>query len=214
CLLVWRRELLTDRPSFEGLASIELAPLSEAASGALLDETVGIPVADHVRARLLADARGNPLALVEFSRELSPDHLAGTAHLPELLAVDRKLEAHFRRQVAELPLETQTLVLTAAAQPTGDLALIVRAGAGPRFDELAITPAVTAGLLEVGESIAFRHPLIRSAVYQGASPADRSRAHAALAAASDVEREADQRAWHRGAAAQLPDDDVADELER
>src|SRR5262245_22507166 len=120
CLLVSMRELLEGRRSFEGFTSLELAPLSDAASLALVDATVGVAVADHVRARLFADAGGNPLALLEFSRELSPDQLAGTAQLPELLAVDRQLEAHFRRQVSQLPSATQTLVLVAAAEPTGD----------------------------------------------------------------------------------------------
>jgi DNA-binding CsgD family transcriptional regulator len=214
CLLVSMRDSIEDRRPFDGLPSLTLAPLSEAASVALLDAVVGGPFAEHVRARLVADARGNPLALVEFGRELSPDQLSGTAQLPELLAVDRRLERGFLRQVGALPSATQRLLLVAAAEPTGDVGLILGAGRDLDFDEHAITPAQAAGLLELRPQIAFRHPLIRSAVYQVASHADRCRAHEALAFACDAERDADRRAWHRGAAALLPDDEVAAELER
>ena len=101
----------------------------------LLDAAVRVPLADHVRARLLAEARGNPLALVEFGRELSPDQLAGAAPLPEPLAVGRRLERHFLRQVGALPPPTQRLLLVAAAEPTGDVGSIWRAGRELDFDE-------------------------------------------------------------------------------
>jgi DNA-binding CsgD family transcriptional regulator len=214
CLLVSMRDSIEDRRPFDGLPELTLAPLSEAESVALLDAAVGAPLADAVLSRLLADARGNPLALVEFSRELSPDQVSGTVQLPEQLAVDRKLERRFLRQVGGLPPATQRLLLVAAAEPTGDVGLILGAGRDLNFDEHAITPARAAGLLELGPQLAFRHPLIRSAVYQGASHADRCRAHEALAFACDAERDPDRRAWHRGIAAQLPDDEVAAELER
>src|SRR5262249_3726952 len=105
-------------------------------------------------------------------------------------------------------------LLVAAAEPTGDANLVWRAGRELDFDDSATEAAQAAGLLDPGPTLAFRHPLIRSAVYQGASPAERRRAHAALAAASDAERRPDQRAWHRAAATQFPDEDVAAELER
>ena len=179
----------------------------------LLATAVDGPLADHIRARLLAEACGNPLALVEFGRELTPEQLAGADRLPEPLAINRRLEGRFLRQVGALPLPTQGFLLVAAAEPTGDASSIWRAGRELDFDEHAMAPAQAAGLLEVGPKIAFRHPLIRSAVYQGASHVDRCRAHAALATASDAARDPDRRAWHRAAAVQLPDDGVAAELE-
>ena len=214
CLLVAMRDTAENRHQFDGLPTLTLAPLSEAASIELLDAAVQGSLADHVRARLLADARGNPLALVEFGRELSPDQVAGVARLSEPFAVDRGLEAHFQRQIDNLPPPTQRLLLVAAAEPTGDVRSLWRAGLELDFDESAIVPAQAAGLLEAGPLVAFRHPLIRSAVYQGANPADRCRAHAALAVASDPERDPDRRAWHRAAAAQFPDEDIAADLER
>ena len=214
CLLVAMRDTAENRHQFDGLPTLTLAPLSEAASIELLDAAVQGSLADHVRARLLADARGNPLALVEFGRELSPDQVAGVARLSEPFAVDRGLEAHFQRQIDNLPPPTQRLLLAAAAEPTGDVRSLWRAGLELDFDESAIVPAQAAGLLEAGPLVAFRHPLIRSAVYQGANPADRHRAHAALAVASDPERDPDRRAWHRAAAAQFPDEDIAADLER
>ncbi len=123
CMLVAMRDSIEDRRPFDGLPSLTLAPLSDAASVTLLDAAVRVPLADHVRARLLAEARGNPLALIEFGRELSPDQLAGAAPLPEPLAVGRRLERHFLRQVGVLPAPTQRLLLVAAAEPTGDARL-------------------------------------------------------------------------------------------
>jgi DNA-binding CsgD family transcriptional regulator len=212
CLLVAMRDTFDDR-AFDGLPVLRLDPLSDSSSVTLLEATVEAPLVEHVRARVLADARGNPLALVEFGRELSPDQLAGTAHLPEPLAVDRRLEEHFLRQIGALPDPTQLLLLVAAAEPTGDPTLIWRAGRSLDIDEHAIVPAQQAGLLELGPHVAFRHPLIRSAVYQGATPAERCRAHEALAVASDAELDPDRRAWHRAAAAPFPDEEVAAELE-
>ena len=214
CLLASMRDSIEDRRLFDGLPSLTLTPLSDAASATLLDAAVRLPLAGDVRARLLADARGNPLALVEFGRELSPDQLAGAPQFPQPLAIGRRLERHFLRQVGVLPLPSQRLLLVTAAEPTGDVSSIWRAGRELDFDEQAIAPAQAAGLLHLGPHIAFRHPLIRSAVYQGASHADRCRAHEALAVAADADRDPDRRAWHRAAAARFPDDEVAAELER
>jgi DNA-binding CsgD family transcriptional regulator len=214
CLLASTRDSIEERGSFDGLPSLTLAPLSAAAAAAVLDAAVPRLLADHVRARLLAEAGGNPLALVEFGRELSPDQLAGAAALPEPLAVGPGLERHFLRQVGALPPPAQRLLLVVAAEPSGDAGSIWRAGRDLDFDEQAMVPAHAAGLLAPGSPIVFRHPLIRSAVYQGASPADRSRAHGALAAATDPARDPDRRAWHRAAAALAPDDEIAGELDR
>ena len=214
CLLISMRPSLEERRPFDGLPLITLDSLGEAESIALLDTTVGGRIAEHIRAHLLAEARGNPLALVEFGRELSADQLAGSAQLPQPLAVDRKLEGHFLRQVQSLPAATQRLLLAAAAAaPSADSGAIWRAGGALDFDMSAIEPAQASGLLDPGSEVVFRHPLIRSAVYQGASLTQRCRAHEALASASDEGRDPARGAWHRAAAAQSPDESLAAELE-
>jgi DNA-binding CsgD family transcriptional regulator len=212
-LLVGMRDPSESQPAFDGLGELHLDPLSDAAAAGLLDAAVGAPLADHVRDRLLADACGNPLALLVFGRELSSDQVAGVAQIPEPIAVDRRLEHTFLHQISGLPAATQRLLLLAAAEPTGDIALILRAGRDLGITDDAMTPAQNAGLVELGTSLTFRHPLIRSAVYQGASHGARREAHQALASACSAERDKDRRAWHLGAATYLPNDDVASELE-
>jgi DNA-binding CsgD family transcriptional regulator len=213
CLLVAMRDGADERRMFEGIPTRLLEPLSAAQSVELLDAATQAHLASHVRERVLADAMGNPLALVEFGRELSPDHAAGTVLLPEPLAVDRRLEDHFFRQVATLPPPTQRLLLLVAAEPTGDKDLVWRAAPALDLDEESMRPAQVAGLLAPPPRLAFRHPLIRSAVYQGASDAERRRVHEALAGAADQARDAERWVWHRAAAAQAPDDGLASALE-
>jgi DNA-binding CsgD family transcriptional regulator len=200
--------------AFDGLPSVTVGALSEHASLELLASRVEGPIANDVRERVLADAGGNPLALLELSQELSRDQLAGAALLPEPLAVGQQLEARFLRRVRVLPFETQRLLLVVAAEPTGDPTLVWPAARQLGVGDVAIVPAEAENLVNLGPPIRFRHPLIRSAVYHGATDADRRRAHAALAAAIDVDRDPDRRAWHRAAATGLPDEDVAGELER
>jgi DNA-binding CsgD family transcriptional regulator len=214
CLLVAIRDADEDLGSFDGLPELPLGPLPDAAAALLLEAASGARLGDVVRGRLLVEARGNPLALTEFVRDLSPDQLAGVAQLPELLAVDRGLERSFLRQLVELPLATRRLLVVAAAEPSCDVSLILRAGRELDIADGALTTAQAAGLIELGPELVFRHPLIRSAIYHGASDVDRYQAHLALALACEEKQDADRRAWHRGAAAQLPDDDVADDLER
>jgi DNA-binding CsgD family transcriptional regulator len=217
CLVVSTRDSVEGRQLFDGLPSLDLNSLPESASVEILNAAVHAPLADQVSARILADARGNPLALIEFARALSSDQAAGAEQLPEPLVVSRRLEGHFLQQFGALPAATRRLLITAAAEPTGDANSIWRAGLELDFDVDAITPAHDAGLLDagphVGPFIVFRHPVIRSAVYQGSSPSERCRAHEALARACDADSDADRRAWHRAAAASSPDDAVATELE-
>jgi DNA-binding CsgD family transcriptional regulator len=212
-LLVAVRDPSDRQVPLDGLPSITIRPLSERASVVLLDSTAERPVERNVRDRILAEALGNPLALIELTRALSIDQLTGVVMLPEPLAIGAQLEARFLRQVRELPAPTQRLLLVAAAEPTGDPALVWRAGRDLHFDERAILPAEAVHLVSVGPPIRFRHSLIRSAIYHGASDAERRQAHNALAAATDVEVDLDRRAWHRAAAAHAPDEDVAAELE-
>jgi hypothetical protein len=167
-----------------------------------------------VSEQIIAQTGGNPLALIELGRELEPGQLTGEISLPEPLPLSRSLQARFLSQVRRLPAATQTLLLTAAADPTGNPALLWRAGQHLGFGVSTASPAEAGELVKVGPILTFRHPLVRSAIYHGATLADRQRVHQALAEATDRSSGADLRAWHRSEAATEPGEAVADELER
>ncbi|MGD9526103.1 AAA family ATPase [Pseudonocardia sp.] len=173
CLWVALRDETQAQPGFDGLPVLRLDPLSEAESGELLDSTVGGRIAPSVRERLLQEAAGNPLAIAEFARGLTTEQREGLAPQADPFTVDRRVEAHFGLQVAALPAPTRTLLVVLAAEPTGDADLVWRAGIRLGFDDGAATAAQDAGLLVFGPGPLFRHPLIRSAVYQGASALER-----------------------------------------
>jgi len=130
------------------------------------------------------------------------------------LPVTGRIEQSFLRRVTPLPEVTQRLLLLAAAEPVGDPALLWRAAGNLGISADAAAPAEADGLLTVGARVTFRHPLVRSAVYQAAPAGDRRRAHRALAGATDPGTDPDRRAWHRAQAAAGPDEDIAAELER
>ncbi|NJP97606.1 AAA family ATPase [Nonomuraea sp. FMUSA5-5] len=195
-----------------GLPELQLGRLGDEAAGELLAaHAPGLGQA--VRERLLAEAAGNPLALVELPAALSGDG-AGQAAAP-WLPVTRRLERTFLSRAAGLPAQARTMLLVAAADDEGDLGEILKAAQlldGTDLTVGALEPAVKAGLIEVhGYDVRFRHPLIRSAIYQAAAPSRRLAAHAALATALEGHRE--RRAWHRAAACAGQDDAVAVELE-
>jgi DNA-binding CsgD family transcriptional regulator len=173
---------------------------------------------ERVRERIVAETRGNPLALLELPRGLSPAQLAGGFGLPTVLAdarsVSGRIEESFLRRLQILPADTQLLVLIAAAEPLGDPALLWRAAGRLGIAYEALAPAATAGLLEVDGLVRFRHPLVRSTVYTAAALSERQRAHGALADVIDPNLDPDRRAWHRAEAASGPDEEVAAELER
>jgi DNA-binding CsgD family transcriptional regulator len=169
---------------------------------------------DQVGERIVAETRGNPLALIEVGRELTPGQLAGLEPLPELLPLGRELEDRFLRQVRRLPADTQTLLLTAAADPTGDPGLLWRTGHDLGFSPASAAPAQADNLIVVGTVIRFRHPLIRSAIYYSAAPIERRRIHRALATATDPAHDPDRRTWHLSEATAEPDESVAAGLER
>jgi DNA-binding CsgD family transcriptional regulator len=199
-------------PSFEEL---RLNGLDADAAGALLSEQFPAGLAPDVRALLIEATQGNPLALLELPASLNADQLAGRAPLPDPLPVSAGVERVFVERVRRLPESTQTLLLAAAAEETGDPAVILRAGRALEAGEQAFGIAETAGLVRIAEGrIRFHHPLVRSAVYRGATFSQRQAVHRALAAALVGEEHADRRAWHRAAAAVEPDPEVADELER
>jgi len=196
-----------------GLPQLRVGGLPPAEARKLLAEAAAGPVDDHVSDQIIAQTRGNPLALIELGSELSPQQLAGEGSLPEPLPLGQSLQARFLRQVRGLPATTQILLLTAAADPTGDPALLWHAGERLGFGINAADPAEAHRLVAFSPTVRFRHSLIRSAVYHGATLADRQRVHQALAAVTDPRAGADLRAWHRAAAATGPDGEVAADLE-
>ncbi|WP_235854166.1 helix-turn-helix transcriptional regulator [Nonomuraea aridisoli] len=186
--------------AFAGLPELRLNGLADADARALLHPVVHAPLDDRVRERILAEARGNPLALLELSRHGAPAGPAGGFGMPAELSVPGRIEESFQRRAAGLPPLTQTMMLLAAADPVGDAALLWRAAEHLGIGAEAIAPAEAAGLLEVGAGVRFSHPLVRSAVYRAADPAERRRAHGALAEATSVRADPDRRAWHRAQA--------------
>ncbi|WP_223407365.1 ATP-binding protein [Occultella gossypii] len=203
-----------DSLAFAGLPELRLERLGESDARALLSTAVHTPMDEGVRERILAEAGGNPLALLELPNNMRLAHLAGGFELPDALSVPHRLEESFRRRSASLPPPTQLLLLVAASEPTGDAALLWRAAAHLELAREVAAPAEAAGLLEIDIRIRFRHPLVRSAVYQAAMPPDRRRAHGALAEATDPLTDPDRRAWHRAQAVLGADEEAAEGLER
>ncbi|MER7688475.1 AAA family ATPase [Streptomyces sp. NPDC097610] len=200
-----------------GLPALQLRGLDAASAGELLEGAVGGRLEERVRDRFVAETHGNPLALLEFSRGRSAAELAygvDASSAPVVQGpVASRVERDFAGRLGALPAATRTLLLIAAAEPVGDVRLLIRAAAS-----LGITPdaapAMAAGLIEFGEPVRFRHPLVRSAVYHGAEPEDRRAVHRALAEATDPLLDPDRRAWHAAQAADGPDEEVAAGLEQ
>jgi DNA-binding CsgD family transcriptional regulator len=197
-----------------GLPELLVEGLGEGDARALLEGVVTGPLDPGVRDQLVSEARGNPLALLELPRGVTPAELAGGFGLPSVVPLAGRIEESFRRRLDALPADTCALLLVAAADPVGDPLLVWRAAGRLGIDTEAATPAADAGLLEVGARVRFRHPLVRSAVYRSASVQERRDVHGALAEVTDPEVDPDRRAWHRAQATPGPDEDVAAELER
>lgn len=195
-----------------GLPYLRVRGLSEESARAFLAATHPGPLDQAVRDQIIAETHGNPLALMELPAMITAGQLAGGFALPGSL--HGQLEASFRQQVEELPVETQQILLLAAAEPTGDPTLLSRAANELRVSIGAAAPAEEAGLFELGPRVTFRHPLLRSVIYERAPPDRRRAVHAALAVATDPEVDFDRRAWHRAQATALPDEEVAFELEQ
>jgi DNA-binding CsgD family transcriptional regulator len=197
-----------------GLPGLEVGGLPEADARALLDAVLTGPVDARVRDEIVAETRGNPLALLELPRGVTASELAGGFGLPGALPLTGRIEDSFGRQITALPEQARRLLLVAAADPTGDPVLVWRAAGRLGIGAAAARPVVEAGLAEFGARVRFRHPLVRSAGYRLAAARDRQEAHWVLAEATDPEADPDRRAWHRAQAAAGPDEDVAAELER
>jgi len=197
-----------------GLPELVVEGLREADARALLDSVLTAPVDTQFRDQLVSETRGNPLALLELPRGLTPAELAGGFVLPGAAPLSGRIEETFRRRLEALPAQTQRLLQLAAADPVGEPLLVWRAAERLAIGTEAATPAAEAGLLEFGTRVLFRHPLVRSAAYRSASLQDRQKLHGALAEVTDPDVDPDRRAWHRAHAAAGPDEDVAEELER
>jgi len=200
--------------TIRGLPTLELAELDPASSLALLRSVLPERIDEKVLDRVVAEAGGNPLALLELPRGLAPGKLFGGFALPAAVPMASRIEAAFRRRLASLPVQSRRLLLVAAAEPTGDPALVWRAATQVGVTSSAAEAVVDEGLLDMNPLVAFRHPLVRSAIYHAATPEEQRDVHRALAAATDPALDPDRRAWHLAQAASHPDDVVAAELER
>jgi DNA-binding CsgD family transcriptional regulator len=205
----------TRRATTDLVALPELAVegLQDADAHTLLRAVLRVPLDARVRDRIVAETHGNPLALVEWPRGLTSAELAGGFGMPSLLPMAGQLEESFRRRLTELPETTRRFLTVAAAEPTGDPVIVWRAagmlGLGPH-DAVA---AIDAGLVEVGVRVWFRHPVVRTVVYESAAIGDRRAAHRALAQATDLDLDPDRRAWHGALGSAGPDEDIAEALE-
>ncbi|MCH6166265.1 AAA family ATPase [Pseudonocardia alaniniphila] len=197
-----------------GLPELVVRGLRDGDARALLDSVVHGRLDKRVKDRIVAETRGNPLALLELPRGLTPAELAGGFGLPDARPLESQIEQSFLRRIGSLPIATQRLLLAAAAEPVGDVPLLRRVAERLAIGPEAVMAAEAAGLIEFGARVRFRHPLVRSAAYRAAGPGDRQDVHRALAEATDPESDPDRRAWHRAHAAVEPDEAVAGELER
>jgi DNA-binding CsgD family transcriptional regulator len=198
----------------EGIPSLELGGLDGAAARTLLAEISGGAVDDDVAERLTAGTGGNPLALLELPRTLTPEQLAGSTPLPPTLHLTEHVQQVFLDRCRRLPISVQTFVLVAAADDSARVATVRRAAELLGIPGEALRAAEEAGLIEVdGVTVRVRHPLVRTAIYQGATSDERRAVHAALAESLDGSGDADRRAWHRAGAADSPDGEVAAALE-
>jgi len=201
-------------PELQHLPELEVRGVRDGEARALLSSAVGFKLDERVRDRIIAETRGNPLALLELPQGLTATQLAGGFGLPEARGLTTRIEESFLRRLDTLPEGARRLVLVAAAEPVGDPLLLWHAAQQLGIDRTAADAAVAQGLLAIDERVTFRHPLVRSAVYGSAAVEDRRAVHLALAEVTDHEVDPDRRAWHLAAAAAGPDEEIAAELER
>ena len=197
-----------------GLPELPIRGLGDSDARALLLANVPGPLDAAVCDQIVTESHGNPLALLELPRTWNVADLAGGFGLPSRQPVAGRIEQSYARRLQLLPSDTQLLILTAAAEPLGDVVLLHRAAGTLGIDLAAAGPAQDGGLLELGGRVEFAHPLVRSAAYRSAAADDRHRVHRALADATIAETDPDRRAWHRARATPGPNEEVAAELER
>ena len=202
-------------PELAGLPTLDVRGLSALDARALFDVAIPWKVDERVKDRIVAESRGNPLALQEISKAGALERLAGGYGATDAAPVITRIEKSFQQQALALPDETRRLLRTAAAEPLGDVALLWRAAERLGISADAAAPAEAAGLIELrGGHVYFRHPLIRAALHTVGAAAELREIHAALGEATDPAIDPDRRAWHRALAAVEPNDDLAIELER
>src|SRR5271163_4921867 len=203
-----------EEETFAGLPELIVGGLNDEDARGVLGLAIAARVDERVVNRVVAETRGNPLALLELPRGLSEAELAGGFGVSSTQPLSTRLEQSFIGRVRSMPDETQRLLLLAAAEPVGDPALLMRAAELVGLGVEGAAPAEAVGLIELGAQVRFHHPLVRSAIYRAATLADRQAAHRALAQATDVHTGPDRRVWHRAQAALGADGDLASELER
>ena len=204
----------SDERELVGLPELALGSLHDEDARALLATVIPGRLDERVRDRLVAETRGNPLAILELPRELTATQLPGESALVGSQALSGRIEKSFLQRLEGLPEEARSLLLVAAAEPVGDPLLVWRAAERLGIGFSALAADATEGLLAVGERVTFLHPLVRSAVYRSAPLHERQAVHLALAEVTDPEVDPDRRAWHLAAAAPGPDEAAASELER
>ncbi|CND62721.1 transcriptional regulator%2C luxR family [Mycobacterium tuberculosis] len=203
-----------DALELTGLPELAVGGLPDAEARALLRSAVTGPWDPRVLDRVVAEARGNPLALLELPRESTPAELAGGFGVPSTAGLAGRIQEIYERRVAGLPAATRRLLLAAAAEPGGEPVLLWRAAGRLGLGIEAARPAEAARLIEIGDRVRFRHPLVRSAVYWAAPPDERRGVHRVLAEVTDAGADPDRRAWHAAQGAWAPEEDIAAELER
>jgi DNA-binding CsgD family transcriptional regulator len=196
-----------------GLPELLVEGLAEADSRALLESVVPWLADERLRDQIVAETRGNPLAILELSRGHSAAELGGGFGLTDAIPLTSRIEASFQRRIDALSQDARLLLVVAAAEPAGDSALVRGAAGRLGLDDSAAREAELSGLVDIGRTVVFRHPLVRSALYRSAAGSQRRRVHAALADATDPAVDPDRHAWHRAHATLGPDDGVAAELE-
>jgi DNA-binding CsgD family transcriptional regulator len=197
-----------------GLPELHVVSLGHRDARTLLESALPARLDEHVLERIVVETHGNPLALLELPRGLTPTQLAGGFGLPAAVPLSASIEESFTRRLANLPGDVRRLLLVAAADPVGDPALVWRAAQELGIPESVAETVEAEGLLKLGARVVFRHPLVRSAAYRAAGVKERRAVQRALAEATDPEIDPDRRAWHRAQAASMPDEEVAAELER
>ncbi|MCS5717762.1 LuxR C-terminal-related transcriptional regulator [Herbiconiux sp. CPCC 205763] len=200
--------------ALHGLPTHHVLGLARKASHSLLQSVRPGAVSSSVAARIVAETDGNPLAMLELLNQLTSEQLAGRLPLPQQLPTGRGLTAHFLRQLEVLSPETRSLLVLASAMSTDDPSTLWRAAALLGIPHDAADGAHDLDVLSIGDTVTFRHPLIRSAVYHAAEPRQRRLAHSVMATIAEMDDHADLAAWHRAAATSAPDEDVAADLER
>jgi hypothetical protein len=200
-------------PEFSGFPELAVGGLHAGDAQALLESVLPGRLDERVRDRIVSESHGNPLTLLDLARGVGPVELAGGFALPDVMPSMNHIEQTFVRRLELLPVETRRLLLIAATEPLGEVSMFWRAASRLGLGADAAAPAQAAGLIDIGSLVRFSHPLLRSAVYRGASLPDRQEAHRALAEATDPDADPDRRAWHRAHAVDEPDEGVAAELE-